>query len=385
MPGMGMEQMAAAQGMFADYGMNMNGMNDMSMGMNYGAGQGMYGTWDGQNNMWNGGPDNFNGIAFPNRMGADFGPNPGFRGYNMSQPHGNYPHMHQQQKYPRNEFQGSFGPYGRGSGRGRGFTPGGRGRGGYNSNMQGNYPSTNSGNFQRYNSSHFNQQHPQHQYQNNVSAVGMPGSQSHEEITQKFSDELCPGGEDELREHQPKDELADATNEKPTVDQQGGSIEVPLDKTNVSHGEVSNVSTTAPGNAVDVSVLAAKEDVFPIPSYTSTADLDGAHGRFQTTNGVQPILNGASNTPMPQTSVQSHNPMFMNGAKAPGVVGAPAAPRAMRQGLPNIGIRNNRGFAGPPVGRNTPNQQVKESRRYELLSRFLLSFLPLNSVLIYPF
>ncbi|TPR09461.1 amidohydrolase family protein [Aspergillus niger] len=64
MPGMAMDPMAANQGMFGGYGMNMNGMN---MGMSFDAGQGMYGGWDGsQNNMWNGGQDKFNPNAFAN-------------------------------------------------------------------------------------------------------------------------------------------------------------------------------------------------------------------------------------------------------------------------------------------------------------------------------
>lgn len=134
MSGMGMDPMAANQGMLGGYGMNMNGMNSgMNMGMNFDASQGMYGGWDGsQNNMWNGGQDKFNPNAFANGMGPQYEGPSGFGGYNMSQPNGVHAQM-QQQQFPSQDFQnGYYGPgYGRSNfrGRGRGFVPGGRGRG----------------------------------------------------------------------------------------------------------------------------------------------------------------------------------------------------------------------------------------------------------------
>ena len=67
---MTMDSMAANQGMFGEYGLNMTGMG-MNMEMNYN-GQSMYGSlgWNGfQQDMWQGGQDNFNPSAFAN--GAD--------------------------------------------------------------------------------------------------------------------------------------------------------------------------------------------------------------------------------------------------------------------------------------------------------------------------
>ncbi|KKK14457.1 hypothetical protein AOCH_002871 [Aspergillus ochraceoroseus] len=165
--GMGMDPMAANQGMLGGYGMNMSGMsNGMSMGMNFNAGQGMYGGWDGsQNNMWHG-QDKFNPSAFANGMGAQYGGPSGYGGYNMSQPSGVHPQM-QQQQFPTQEFQnGYYGPgFGRGNfrGRGRGFVPGGRGgRGGFGGHMQASYSynTTNHQGLQNNNSPNLNQEIP---------------------------------------------------------------------------------------------------------------------------------------------------------------------------------------------------------------------------------
>lgn len=127
-----MDPMAANQGMFGEYGMNMTGMG-MNMGMNFN-GQGMYGGWDGsQQNMWQGGQDNFNPNAFANGTGPPYGGG-AFGGSNMS--------------YPSNsDYQsGYYGPgYGRGGGyrgRGRGYYHGGPGRGGYGGPRPGHFPST---------------------------------------------------------------------------------------------------------------------------------------------------------------------------------------------------------------------------------------------------
>lgn len=367
MPGVGVAPTAAAQGMFADYGMNMNGMSTgMNMGMNFGAGQGMYGTWDGQNNMWNGGPDNFNGNAFPNRMGADFGPNPGFPGYNMSQTHANYPQMHQQ-NYPSNEFQGSFGSFGRGFGRGRGFNPGGRGRGGYNSNMQGNYGSANMGNFQRH-PNFYQQQQQQQAYHNNTSAT--PGAQPPQTTTAQdekaFNDSLCPGGEQELDGEQLMNDKTVEPQEDGSTAGAGGPSAISTDPNHGEGGEEPPISSTGVENKEGADDEATNQNgVCPIPSFTgddvATASMRG--GGFPAGNGVQMAPNGITNGPIQGPIPPLNGPNFMNnGMRGPGVVGAPAAPRAMREGLPNTSIRNNRIL--PPQGRPFFNQQPgKELQR----------------------
>ncbi|EGD95832.1 hypothetical protein TESG_03296 [Trichophyton tonsurans CBS 112818] len=370
--GMGMDPMTAAQGMFTGYGMNMNGMNsNMGMMMNSGAGQGMYGSWDGQNNMWNGGPDNFNGIAFPNRMGADFGPAPGVGGYNMiqsqSQPHQKFPHLHQQQKFPSNDFQNSYGPYGRGgpvAGRGgRGFGPVGRGRGYQPANgYQGNTLPPNMGGFQRYNQPQFQQQQQQ-PLLNSVSG--------------QVDDGFNPGGEEEMKEHQPKEESADTPAQKQPAggDAADGAASSTADQTaNQPAQQPTNTTTTATANGTnDTSSSTAAAHTNPIPSYSSTPAFGGGpgggryHGNgpgFQSTPYVNGMPNGVPSGPM-----ASNTPMAMGGLRAaalgpgPGVAGAPAAPRAMREGLPNTSTRNMRNFAqshSRTVSMSQPS--VKESR-----------------------
>lgn len=376
--GMGMDPMTAAQGMFTGYGMNMNGMNsNMGMMMNSGAGQGMYGSWDGQSNMWNGGPDNFNGIAFPNRMGADFGPAPGVGGYNMiqsqSQPHQKFPHLHQQQKFPSNDFQNSYGPYGRGgpvAGRGgRGFGPVGRGRGYQPANgYQGNPLPPNMGGFQRYNQPQFQQpQQPQQQQ--------LPNSASGQ-----VDDGFNPSGEEDMKEHQPKEESAETPAQKQPAggDAVDGAASSTADQTaNQSTEQSTNTTTTATANGTsDTPSSTAAAHTNPIPSYSSTPSFGGGpgggryHGNgpgFQSTPYVNGMPNGVPSGPM-----ASNTPMAMGGLRAsglgpgPGVAGAPAAPRAMREGLPNISTRNMRNFAqshSRTVSMSQPS--VKESRRYD--------------------
>ncbi|EAS34473.3 uncharacterized protein CIMG_05497 [Coccidioides immitis RS] len=338
MPGMGMDPMAASQGMFTDYGMNMNGMSgDMSMGMNFNNGQGMYGGWDVQNNMWNGGPDKFNANAFANRMGAGFGPYSGYPGYNMSQPQGNYPHMH----HPSNDFHGPYGPYGRGSGRGRGF--GGRGRGGYMSGMHDNYHSTNLAPFQH--------QIPPH-LQSNGGPAPAGTTDAPENPQRKLNDETAPGGEENMRENQPTDE---ATK---TTDNAAAAEEPPAE------------TKSAPGDA-------AQETLSAIPSTAGAGSESGnPSGTGEVKSGPHSVGNsipvvgenyqpnyGHNYFPSGPAGFQPSQPPvsagygFNNEPRGMGVAGAPAAPRAMREGLPNTSIRNARGFSILGRANVQPTQQ----------------------------
>ncbi|OJD28108.1 hypothetical protein ACJ73_00505 [Blastomyces percursus] len=356
MPGMGLDPMASSQGMFGGYGMNMNGMNNgMNMGMNFNAGQGMYGTWDGQSNMWNGGPDKFNANPFANRMGAEFGPSPGgYRGYNMSQNYANYPHMHQQQQYPNNDFHGQFGPsYGRGRGRGRGFFPSGRGRGGFMPGVHASFQSsTNQASpFQPHMATN-----PHHQidpvsgFANGTSAM-TPDS----DHVKKFNDELCPGGEVDLKENPPTDDPA-AVSPKNAASSESA---LPTTEQRDPHAPTDNglhVDRTAgSGTTIQVSAVAQRGN-------DDSADQGNAQGsgayinmpersRDNAPTHANEMLH-ASPTQLaaPYNNVTSMEPRGM------GVIGAPAAPRAMREGLPNVGIRNGRGF---PVVRTASGPTLK--------------------------
>lgn len=349
---MGMDPMAANQGVFGGYQMGMGGMNNgMNMGMNFNAGQGMLGGWDAQNTMWNGGQDKFNPNAFGNGMGADFGAHSGYAGYNMPQPPRNFPHMHQQQQFPNNDFQnGFFGPgYGRARGRGRGFVHGGRGRGSFGRSVHGNHPGAPT-NFEP-----FQQQSPQQYARHNGSLshqnvpegpVGPSNNPIEPEDIKKFNDELCPGGEDDLKESQPSDPQVETT-----------AVDVPGTKT--SDSAVAENCPPDSGLREIPSVVTSDEasdfphDIRMGPTgHQGYGDPPlGFNGRGM--NGMRGSMmggrgNGASfNGLPPGAPSQSMHDLPISPVTEPpkgqGVVGAPAAPRAMREGLPNTGIRN-RGF-----------------------------------------
>lgn len=363
MPGMGMDPMASSQGMFGGYGMNMNGMNNgMNMGMSFNAGQGIYGAWDGQNNMWNGGPDKFNANPFANRMGAEFGPSPGgYRGYNMSQNYANYPHMHQQQQYPSNDFHGQFGPgYGRGRGRGRGFFPSGRGRGGFMSAAHGSYPSSTN------QASSFQPHMASHSHQPIDSVSGVPNGTSAITLdldhVKKFNDDLCPGGEDDLKENQPTDEPV-AVSPK---DAASGELVSPTGERRDSNAPTDN------GLPVDQATEPRTD--FQVGAVAQQGNDDSAdHGNGQgsglyiklpegSRDNAASLSNEMPHSSPTQLSASYNNTTSME-SRGMGVLGAPAAPRAMREGLTNVSIRNGRGF---PIIRSASGpilKQDKESRR----------------------
>lgn len=336
---MGMNPMATGQGMFGGYDMSMSGMSDeMNMGMNFNS-QGMYGSWNGnENNMWSGVPDKFNANAFANRMGADYGPSPGYRGFNQSQTHGNFPNMQQQQQqYFNNDFHVPFNhSYGRGRGRGRGFMYNNRGRGGFASTMQGSYPPTNLGPNQHHSTS-------QLPYQNeNVAEVPntVSNAPTNADNIKKFNDELAPGGEDDTRELESKSQSKEQDDSVQQINEHH-DINKPNGTTENGFSSIPVIDQIPNSDAAQVSRMVSH-------GMSDSRSYDG--GRLP--DGMAPP---ASTLPTAQVSAVPTEP------KGLGVAGAPAAPRAMRQGLPNTSIRN-RGFA--IVGRaSMPGQNVdKESR-----------------------
>ncbi|OAX84904.1 hypothetical protein ACJ72_00726 [Emergomyces africanus] len=355
MLGMGMDPMASSQGMFGEYGMNMNGINGgMNMGMNFNAGQAMYGAWDGQNNMWNGGPDKFNANPFANRMGAEFGPSPGgYRGYSVPQNYANFPHIHQQQQYPNNDITGHFGPgYGRGRGRGRGFFPGGRGRGGFMSAAHGSYSSSTNQtpSFQPHVASR------SHQPLNHVSGVpnGTSAITLDLDHVKKFNDDLCPGGEDDLKENQPTENRPAASGhlDSPTREHRDSNAPtdsvLPVDKvieyrTNHQVGSVAEQGTD--DSAGHTSTLRGGVAI-KLP--------EGA------CDDAAPLSNERPLSTPTQLSATYNNTTPIE-TRGMGVIGAPAAPRAMREGLPNVGVRKGRGFPVPKTANSPVQKQDKES------------------------
>lgn len=282
-----MDPMAASQGMFGGFGMNMNGMN-MNMGMNFDAGQAMYGGgWDGsQNNMWNGGQDKFNpSAAFANGMGSQYGPSStssssGFGGYNMS-------------PFPNQDFSnGYYGPsgYGRGNyrGRGRGFMSGGRG-GGHGA------------------------MHTNPAFQN-------PNA------TQQIPENTNGTEQQNGHDQSPNDTPTDAVNEITGED--------PVDEPVAGEGGEERVDST---------------QLQGIPTIDS---LDQTSAGFVGMSDGPPMAPGFGRGYMRGSfpggrgmgfPSASFGPMSMPGKPmGQGVEGAPAAPRAMRQGLPNTSVLRQR-------------------------------------------
>lgn len=315
MPGMAMDPMT--QGMFGGFGINMNGMNEgMNMGM---TGQAMYGGWDGsgaqQDNMWNGnvGPDKFNPNAFANGMGP--GPQyggpaqaPGYGGYNMS---GSY-------QYPNQSYHngGSYGPgYNRGGfrGRGRGFYPGRGGRGGFtgqphaNANVPASQPTQGSGNPETQNETSVDHTAEQTKSDGEVNLDGeqatIDGAEVNangDTVADKLPGQSQPG-------NLPPDAIADHS-------QLHG---IPAVETFSQPNPMMPMGPGMPGHM----------GPGPGPGFGRGGYMRGGFSGGRGGFGGQYI--GQSNMPA---------------APGPGVEGAPAAPRAMRQGLPNTSVLRQRGY-----------------------------------------
>lgn len=274
-----MDPMAANQGMFGDYGMNMTGMG-MNMGMNFN-GQGMYGSlgWDGsQQNMWHGDQDKFNPNAFANGTGPLYGE--AFGGSNQS--------------YPSNpDFQsGYYGPgYGRGGFRGRGrghFQGPGRGRFGDHSAHSG-----------------FSNQLTANEGPEGASVDPVANPQAGENAgPEQVSEPTAAGGNGEV-----------ASSEQGSAGTRGQQLQgIPT---------VDNVDSSLPtGPSAFQGPMG--------PGYGRRGYMRGVHpsGRGGFWGGP---TNGAYQPQLEQP-------------RGPGVEGAPAAPRAMRQGLPNTSVLRQRGF-----------------------------------------
>lgn len=322
MAGLGMDPMAASQGMFGGFGMNMNGMNSGMMGMNFNAGQGMYGAWDGsQNNMWNGSQDKFNPNAFANGMGAQFGDPSGFGGFNMSQPNGVHPQM-QQQQFPNQDFQSGY--YGPGNYQGQG-----RAHGGYGGHMQPNLPDN-----------------------ANPAAVDANG--------QAVPSQMAEGG---MSEQAPGHNITEGRNAEKNADDglsQKPSAQKDLDdKPNGDNLEPVPENDAPPNQALDqqsqlqgiptIDSLDQSTSVGMVPPYNQGLGRGGNymrggfHGRGGSFGGQQ-VMQGPNMAP-----------------RRPVVEGAPAAPRAMRQGLPNTSVFRQRGFQPSGHGSTPPGKGVEAS------------------------
>ena len=287
---MDMDPMAANQGMFGDYGMNMTGMG-MNVGMNFN-GQNMYGTlgWDGsQQNMWQGGQDKFNPNAFANGTGPPYGG--AFGGSNMSY-HSNADNQ-----------SGYYGPsYGRGGFRGRG-------RGYYNQG-RGSYGGSGMNNF------------------GHGSYAGLPNRPTPSSTTDALNG--APINTD------PSSQVVETATRQETGDDSAHAEAVPNEATSVD-GTGQQLQGIPTIDSLDESASARSSFGYGRGGYAQ-GPMGNRRGGFM--GPIQPHVE----------------------PRIPGVEGAPAAPRAMREGRPNTSLPRQRGFPNhsrAPSGSNASPVPVR--------------------------
>ena len=423
MPGMGMDPMTMSQGMYGSFGGQGMGINGMNMGMGFNnAGQGAFGGgFNGQPAAWNAGQDKFNQNAYGAQAGmggGDFGANTGYGGYNVPPHQGNFNQMHQPQ-YPNNDFHHGHHGQGfqnRGRGRGRGYPNAGRGRGGYNQNFsQGN------GNQNQTNYESFNQQIPPQvtrrgsptygpqqdqpaQPQQDQATTGSQQDAKPEEnatgltAEEQLDKELDPGDAEEHAERPsdvsnkeeqvdpPTEEVvakietsseaqaetvAETTQEKPEpiptfVSDETSKPEKPELPDVVS--SVSNPPTMMPPPSpmIPTGPSALHADLPPDTSsrgrgagrgfYGSSDSRGGSRGRgsgYSLHNGLPRVT-----PPMVKAAVSPSAP------KGLGVEGAPKAPKALRDGQPNTGIKGFSIVGRASVAAQTRPHDSTATRRY---------------------
>ena len=424
LPGMGMDPMTMSQSMYGGFGIQGMGMNGMNVGMGFNGGQGAYGGFNGQPTSWNASQDKFNQNAYGSHstgLVGDFGANAGFGGYNIPQHQGNFNQMHHQ--YQNLDFQNGFnspGFHNRGRGRGRGYPSAIRGRAGHNQIIAGNQA----------NYEPFHQQMPQQlpKQDPHLQPSGREGQKSSESqlspavdpqkapteqrslvhgTDEQLAKELQPGDADDAAETPSKSLPADPVIGKDSVegtmpvdDLPAGINQVQLDL-NVESEEEHKPSGAA--EILDSSSVKgidnakspkAQPAMMPPPIqaiplgpaayyasdqsqdqssrgrvtgrnfFRGSSDFRGMRGRGSGFHSDTSFNQTLSASPSAATSLAPAPPVEPKGL---GVQGAPKAPKALREGLPNTGIRGGRGIA--IAGRASisyharPNGQVR-SRRF---------------------
>ncbi|KAL9613320.1 MAG: hypothetical protein Q9167_002142 [Letrouitia subvulpina] len=411
MPGMGvdpMQAMSQRQGMFGGF-------------------NGQPGAWNTGQDKFN--QNAYGGHA--NGMGSDFGANAGYTGYNMPQHHqGTYNQMNHHQ-FSNHDFQNGYygqGFYNRGRGRGRGYYHATRGRGGYSQVNPGNQannepfhqqlPQTTS---QDSTQAQQSQQH-QHQHQTQGAQLGdiQAAPQGLQDTNTQNQAAQVTGPDQSTEETASKNtnEGVDAFTTaslrnaiEPGKDIQDGIGLKELNRAEAASQQVVEgeekklppIETTAINELPNEKEYETKAPVVapsgpppmlpppsPLKSQTSpTAPLaeqsydytprgrGGGRGIFRGPGdfrgvgrgrGTGILPNGHTN-PVSSNIHSSHVPIIPpSEPKKLGVEGAPTGPKAMREGLPNTGMRGGRGFS--IIGRASAAAQARpnghaRSRRYE--------------------
>lgn len=415
MPGMAMDPMAMSQGMYGGFGAQGMGMNGMNIGMGFNSGQGAFGGFNGQPAAWNAGQDKFNQNAYGHSTGmaGDYGANAGYGGYNMPQHQGNFNQMHHQ--YQNNDYQNGYnGPgfHNRGRGRGRGYSNAGRGRGGFNQ--------VNAGNQANYEPFHhqvpqqitkqgpFQQQPPvetEKDQERQSQAVEAPQNTTSEQINEEkmadeqLSKELDPGDADDAA-----DAVSINPSDNPTVDKSDVVHTEPLES--VSHHEPDHkdpapdpekenkpapIATFISSDVKEPessqlqstksdpsSMMPPPTQVVPIgpaalysvdqPQDYASRGRGAGRGSYRGSTDYRGGLRGRgsgfhSNSIVVQSTPAQPTPAVESPIIPPsepkglGVEGAPKAPKALREGLPNTGMRGGRGFS--IIGRASTAIQIR--------------------------
>ncbi|KAL9592908.1 MAG: hypothetical protein Q9179_006256 [Wetmoreana sp. 5 TL-2023] len=405
-PGMGMDQMQAmSQGMYGGFGGPGMGMNGMNAGMGFPAGQGWNGGFNGQPGAWMSGQDKFNQNAYGGQasgMSGDFGGNAGYAGYNMPSHQGNFNQMNHHQ-FPNHDFQNGYHGQGfsnRGRGRGRGYSYAPRGRGGYNQVMPGNH--TNNEPFHHQippqlapqDNSYSQAPHQSHEAEKQTDfETPEVGKRITAATDEQIARELAPGDADESAEapatknseaapvhpdqdgetskHRADDvepstisKELETQHEQKAENKQQNEQPVPIEA--FVSDEQNQAEPSHPSSAVVVNtMMPPPTSAVPQPSqfaplvespqeYSARGrgsdrrlsrgsyDFRGA-GRGR--GGPAYLSNGNTNHVLPVSQPPQPAPAAPIEPKGLGVVGAPKGPKAMREGLPNTGIRGGRGFS----------------------------------------
>ena len=420
MPGMAMDPLTMSQGMYGGFGgqgMGMNAMNGMNMGMGFNAGQGSYGNYNGQPGAWNTAQDKFNPNAYAghaNGMENDYGASAGYGGYNMPSHQGSFNQIHHHQ-FPNNDNQNSYngqGFHNRGRGRGRGYYNAGRGRGGYNQVTS----NTNQANYEPFHhqippqldqQGSLQTQEVQTQDEKRTPSANKPAISSHQGAIVHHLENNYPAEQQATRAPFPEREGHSKEDEDMTGKESAPSDKVDATKTaslaQDVYEDIPKLGSAPENMQIEQSKLASIE-TFVSPEQSDPPNATGEDTASQTTTMLPPPtpiipVGPAAHYPIEQSadysvrgrsvgrgsywggrgrgygylpngsathSSASQSAPILNSPHVPptepkglGVEGAPKAPKALREGLPNNGIRGGRGFS--IVGRASAAAQARVS------------------------
>ena len=415
--------------------MGMNGMN-AGMGFAngqgaYGGYNGQSTSWNAGQNNYN--QNAYGGHA--NGMAAEFGSNSGYGGYNMPQHQGNFNQVHPRQFSNHDSQYGYHGQgfQNRGRGRGRGYQNNGRGRGGYNQVNPSSHTNHEPAHYQmpvQVNENSAEQQQNSEQSQHKEETQPPPengnfptGDTDGHKVADEFdmAKELLPGdaedyvdlptvhasAEEEVAPAKAPDEdvqkpethedlETDSKDPKPMEapeeaeePPQALPIETYVPSERSSRESSSPVATVVPASST--AMLPPPSPAIPTGPAALVAPDQlqgfeyGIRGRGRGHHRGSYDHRGGSRGRGLNYLTNGHPSHAVNGQAPPappvapvepkglGVEGAPTGPKALREGLPNTGIRGGRGFA--IVGRASAAAHARSngharSKRYEYLAPF---------------